>query len=438
MAGSTWTWNGGSAAGSSTNWRLLSGAGNTKHYPVSGDTAIIPDGTVDGGVDPSLVGNTIEVGGTSGTVAALSVSGDAFTNFATPSADAATLIDSAVPGHSTAETSVLNAGGVTVNEGTILANGPAGSVFTINVAPTLIGTATPPGYFFNAGTIIADAGNTLIINVGSGSELFNSGSIVADGGTVVIDVAAGAIAGGIAAEAAFYVIENGGTLETQASYPLINGNQPGGTTPRYEFANATQGNTLKIDNLGSFSGSVIGFQTGDTVDLGTSLAVGTLVYSTDPRAADPGERGRHPPDGPVPVGQRDDHRHLRGDERRHRRRDNHRYRRRWRHHTDNQPDNSRTPAACPASGRTPLAGRTALSPVPGYRAHRLQRDHELHPHHRSRAGLRGGHFDLRPVGVAADHQRHDGGTRNREHLRRHAGCDRRQHADHLVLADFFA
>ena len=106
----------------------------------------------------------------------------------------------------------------------------------------------------------------------------NSGSIVADGGNVTIDASPSAIAGGYAAVAGFLVVEGGGTLETQASYPLVNGSQPGGTNPRYEFGDATTGNTLKIDNLGSFAGAVVGFEAGDTVDLGTSVAVATLVY----------------------------------------------------------------------------------------------------------------------------------------------------------------
>ena len=67
MAGSTWTWNGGSAAASSTHWTLTSGAGNASHYPLSGDTAIIPDGTVVAQLDPNLVDNTIALGGTAGT-----------------------------------------------------------------------------------------------------------------------------------------------------------------------------------------------------------------------------------------------------------------------------------------------------------------------------------------------------------------------------------
>ena len=277
MAGSTWTWNGGSAAASASNWTLTSGTGNTDQQPTADDTAIVADGTVVTGLELKLEGNTIDIGGTAGIAAALIASGDTFINFGTPSADGTTVIASAVPGHTSPEVSVLDAGGVFVNEGTILADGPAGSVFTINVAPTTVGTTTVPGYFFNFGTIEAAAGNTLVLNVGSESELLNTGSIVADGGTVVVNVALGAIAGGDGPVRGFEVIEGGGTLITAASYPASDGNN--GTHGEYEFGDSTPGNTLKIENIGSFGGVIIGFGAGDTIDLGTSLTVGTLAYS---------------------------------------------------------------------------------------------------------------------------------------------------------------
>jgi T5SS/PEP-CTERM-associated repeat protein len=278
MAGSTWTWKGGSGSeSSSTNWTLISGPGNGFGYPQAGDVAIDAGGTIVVGPDPGFLGNTIELGGTAGTIAALAVSGDDLTTFGSPTANAATVIDTAVPGHTTAETSVLDAAGTFVNEGTVLANGPAGSVFTIDVGATLINGTLAPGYFFNPGTIIADAGNTLIINIGASSELFNTGVIIANGGTVKLTAAPGAISGGDAPVRGFNLIEGGGTLETQASYPASDGNN--GTHAEYEFADSSSGNTLKIDNVGSFGGTVIGFGAGDTVDLGTLLAVGTLAYS---------------------------------------------------------------------------------------------------------------------------------------------------------------
>ena len=136
-----------------------------------------------------------------------------------------------------------------------------------------------PGYFYNASTIQANAGNSIAINIGASSEMFNSGSVIANGGTVRILVSPSSIPGGYAGVFGFAVIQAGGTLETQASYPLVNGALPGGTGPRYAFLDTTPGNTLKIDNLGAFGGAVFGFQAGDTVDLGASLAIGTIDYS---------------------------------------------------------------------------------------------------------------------------------------------------------------
>src|SRR6185437_16133522 len=46
------------------------------------------------------------------------------------------------------------------------------------------------------------------------------------------------------------------------------------------FAGGTPGNTLKIDNIGSFGGRILGFGANDTIDLGTSLSVGKLAYSS--------------------------------------------------------------------------------------------------------------------------------------------------------------
>jgi T5SS/PEP-CTERM-associated repeat protein len=279
---STWTWLGGiGAADSPANWTLTSGAGNSNGTPQTGDTAIIATGTMLVPLDAQLNSNTLEIGGTAGVTAGGVFTGDALVNYAAPTFDAATVLDLLVPGQTTAESGLLEALGTFVNQGSILADGPTGSSLTIDIAGTTINGTFQPGYYFNPGLIEADAGNTLTINVGASSEVFNASSIIANGGDVLITADPSAIAGGIAAVAGFYVVEAGGTLETEASYPLINGNLPGGSTPRYEFGDNTPGNTLKIDNLGSFGGAVVAFQAGDTVDLGTTLAVGSLVYGAN-------------------------------------------------------------------------------------------------------------------------------------------------------------
>jgi T5SS/PEP-CTERM-associated repeat protein len=282
MAGSTWIWNGSSASGTDrSQWTLSAGPGNPSGTPEAGDTAIVTSGTVIAPLNTQVNDITLDVGGLGGVPAALLFSGNSNTGLATPTLNAAAVVQSAVPGHTGPETTVLNADGTFVNDGSILADGSAGSIFEINIGATTVGTVLAPGYFFNPNLIQADAGNTLIINVGSESSIFNSSSIVADGGTVVVNADPAAIAGGVAGLAAFWVVEGGGTLETEASYPFLPGTttQPNGTSPRYVFGDTSAGNTIKIENLGSFGGAFVGFQAGDTVDVGASLAVNAIAYN---------------------------------------------------------------------------------------------------------------------------------------------------------------
>ena len=200
-------------------------------------------------------GETVYVAGI-GSAAAITLAGNSAITDANPSVDAASLIDSLVPGQSGPGSTVVNATGDFVNEGTILAGGPNGSTFGLNLQPIITGTTGVPGYFINYGPIIADAGNTLTIAAGPYSELFNAGLIVADGGTVIITARASAVAGGLAPARGYAIIEGGGTLETASAYAAT----VSGTSPVYLFADATAGNTLKIDNILSFGGRISGFQ----------------------------------------------------------------------------------------------------------------------------------------------------------------------------------
>jgi hypothetical protein len=105
---------------------------------------------------------------------------------ANPTADANTLITNAVPGASAAEASLLDAAGVFVNAGTILAAGPAGRTFTIASYGTTIGGTAQTGIFINTGTMEVDAGNSMTLSVGSGAEMTNEGDIVANGGMLAV------------------------------------------------------------------------------------------------------------------------------------------------------------------------------------------------------------------------------------------------------------
>ena len=269
MAASTWQWTG-------SSWILISGSGNPSGGPQSGDTAIIPPGTsLDTGFNPQLTGNTGLLGGT------FTVSGDAFTNLGTPTFDSATLIENIFPGQTAAVSAVLNSYGFGFNAGTVLSTGPAGNTLTVNIAATsetFSPTVTQflPGYFFNTGTMEATAGTSLIINVATQSALFNPGTILANGGYVKVNVDPNAYYGGVAPERGYWEIEGGGTIETQAANAGTVGNN--GSRPYFLFLDNTPGNTLKIDNIGSFGGVVSNFFTGDTVDLGTLFAVSTITY----------------------------------------------------------------------------------------------------------------------------------------------------------------
>ncbi len=264
----TYTWigpSGGAAASTiAADWSPFGGP------PATGDTAVIGlNGTVLAGDGP-LKSNTVILAG-----GRISFAGDSLVAFGTPSIDSASLITTATtPSGVTAST--VDALGNFLNQGSILAAGAAGSSLTINVGTTVINGVTEAGYAYNTGLIEATAGNTLTVAIGAAAELLNTGSVVADGGTVRVTASPSAIAGGAAPVRGEWIVEGGGTLETAAAYAAA----VGGNDPIYYFANSATGNTLKIDNPGSFGGRITGFSAGDTIDLGELLAVGTLAYST--------------------------------------------------------------------------------------------------------------------------------------------------------------
>jgi T5SS/PEP-CTERM-associated repeat protein len=257
----TFTWNGGSAsAADPTQWTPAG-------IPNAGDTAIVLSGDALLPTDAQLNSNTLEIGS-----ATVSFTGDNSLSFAVPTLDQNTEITSLATNVSTAEATVLDSAGVFVNQGQITADGPVGSTFTLDI--TANGTA--PGYFINYNQIEVDAGNAMTIAIGANSELFNVGAIFVNGGSLFVNAATNAIAGGYGPAVGAAVLSGGGTIETNVGYASA----IGGQTPIYAFADSTSGNTLKIDNVGSFGGLILAFGAGDTIDVGTSLAVGKLVYSS--------------------------------------------------------------------------------------------------------------------------------------------------------------
>ncbi len=227
---------------------------------------IVTSGTITVPNDQAL--GTIQVGGTSG-IAAVLASGDAAMDYANPDIAPGVLID-AVQGKSAPEQSLLDAQGNFVNRGTIAADGPAGSSFTVAIAPS----PSLAGYFANDGTIAADAGNTLTISVAAGAEFFNPGLVAVNGGSLDL-IAAGtaSIAGGLAPENGLFTISNGGTFEDGIATP----GSAGGSSFVVAFTDANH-DTLKLDQPGAFDGRIVGFQSGDTIDLGL-LTVTSLTYS---------------------------------------------------------------------------------------------------------------------------------------------------------------
>ena len=253
MAGNTYTWFGGSgSADSSSNWTPSDGG------PNAGDTAIVRSGTAILPNDAQLNSNTLAVAS-----ATISFTGDQSLNFSIPTTDENSLITNVVAGVSGAETTVLDSGGIFINQGSIQADAAAGSSFTINITAD----GTVPGYFINYNPIEVDAGNSMTIAVGASSEFFNAGEIEVNGGSLFIDGTSG-IAGGYAPIGGAVVIDGGGTVETTAAYA----SNVSGAAPYYAFADSTAGNTLKIDNYHSFGGNIVGFGAGDTIDLGTLIA----------------------------------------------------------------------------------------------------------------------------------------------------------------------
>ena len=292
MTGTTYTYIGNPGSAISPNgpsyWSPALPTG--QKGPASGDSVIINAGTIvllDAGLQSNtlfLGGGTLQFYGDSGTSGGFIANSNTFSS---PTLDRNSVITTNVAAAETTPTSpqtaTLDLFGNFVNNGTIAANGVAGSSLTLAIAGTTIagtinGTVTStyyPGYAINYGEIDVLAGNSMTITVAGTAELFNAGQIQVQGGYLLIASQPGAIAGGYAPVDGTVIITGGGTLETNAGYAAT----IGGGTPFYAFGDAAPGNMLKIDNIGAFGGRIVAFGTNDIIDLGTSLAVASAVYS---------------------------------------------------------------------------------------------------------------------------------------------------------------
>jgi len=273
MAGNTFSWIGGSASGSiATDWLWLSGpSGSIVAIPTTGDTAIVTAGTVLMPLDAALTQNTVEIAGTGGTVAAASFQGDGSITLANPSLDGSTLVETLVQGQTAAGQSVLDTFGTFINQGTIEANGPLGSSTTIVVQQ---GTAGNFGAFLNEGQMSVGAGNAMTIAVGTNAAFYNASDIQVNGGSLFLTtLAAGAFDGGYAPVRGVVVIGGGATVEDNIAY----GTTVAGPAPVFAFLD-TSNNTLKLDQQAQFGGRILGFGTGDKIDLGSGLTVTGYTY----------------------------------------------------------------------------------------------------------------------------------------------------------------
>jgi len=248
-----------------SNWTLVSGPGNSNGYPAAGDTAIVPSGTVVGATDQQLTANTIEAGGTTA-VTAFIFTGDSLITEANPTFDSATLVDMSVPGQDTAEQVLVDSIGTFVNQGTIEANGPTGSAFTLNVQQ---GTSGAPGSFSNYGTFEIDAGNTMDVVVGTDAVFSDLAAIQVSGGRLSVSGSGLAIGG-----TPITPQQNGGTLDVTASGRV----QAAGGLEIWSGSTVSVDSTSAIDvgTSGSFDAGAILVESAETL-LGNGVVAGALV-----------------------------------------------------------------------------------------------------------------------------------------------------------------
>lgn len=249
MSASTWTWLGMTTAwAQSTNWQLAGGdAGNGNGYPQSGDTLVLDSS----GVQP-LVVTGAEINDN-----IIDLSNGAVLDFADGSTlDAASNIYVTDPG------ATIAVAGVFTDLGNI----------------DVVGTSAALSIALNGGTIAANNTVDYGLNVEQGNTLLINGGVIQDQeihvhqGTAIVT---GVTLANVSTTDLFSV--TGGYLELQQA-----------TTVSADLSFVTTGSsgpsTIKLDNPALFGGdsndSIQGFDTGDTLDLGTAT-IGTFEYSAN-------------------------------------------------------------------------------------------------------------------------------------------------------------
>lgn len=237
---SSYTFNGGTAAGgAASSWTLTSGTLSSSGLPQSGDTMLINGGKVQYATATILDGQTLAMSG--GTIALCNPSNDPAQSGMT----AGTAIDASGDDEIDEYGGVTNAGSIDVTAG----------IFTLLFHQE--GSVTAAANALNTGTIEA-MGGTLELTSAPSAALTNSGLIFADGGLIDVTTA----------------INTAGTSEISANGTIdFNTTVPDGTV------NFTGAGELILAQAAAFHGSVAGFATGDTIDLG-SHDVSSLTYQS--------------------------------------------------------------------------------------------------------------------------------------------------------------
>jgi hypothetical protein len=235
------------------------------------------NGSVTGSTDPSVAANWLE-------------SSDGVTNWGTP--------DSPPPPNSTIE---LNSGTIVGNDqsltGEALTFGsPGGALFDLTgnstldsattltfAAASLTDTLEVGGSLENQARIDANfSADTLDVTIDSGATLQNDSFLEATSGGTVDITGSGtldtqgavlALGGSVTIDASLdnsigvLVVGAGGTLDLDTAVT---------SSQTVVFGNGATDTTLKLDDVSGFSGRILGFQAGDTIDLAN---VGTLAVT---------------------------------------------------------------------------------------------------------------------------------------------------------------
>ncbi len=236
----------------------------------------------------------IEMGGTAGVPATVIFTGDSAITPANPTFGPGVLVDAQIAGQTTAEQSLLDLLGISVNAGTIAADGPAGSTFTIDVAAN----GTIIGNFVNTGTLAVLAGNEMLLAGASGSTVSSTGTVsVAAGGTLAID---NAVLGGTVVNNGSILVVGDGT--TQAGTVEVSGALSGTGTldigtngilkldapTTQSIAFPTGGAAILIlPGPGTYSMPLLNLNTGDKIEIvgaapvtGVTASGGTITVVT--------------------------------------------------------------------------------------------------------------------------------------------------------------